>query len=112
MIKNVKCGPASTEEPMQPFMCYSNFHKNVPPSGGHDLKPTGTIFKLVRNIIGTNCLTKFHEDRTINVASRVLKRNNGPPFGAHVFEPTGTIFELVQDIIRTNLLTTFHDDRQ
>ncbi|KAH3869775.1 hypothetical protein DPMN_032946 [Dreissena polymorpha] len=53
--------------------------KKAPPPGGH-----------------------FHEDRTINVASRV---KNAPPPGAHVFEPTGTIFEIAQDIIGTNLLT-------
>ncbi|KAH3740942.1 hypothetical protein DPMN_047659 [Dreissena polymorpha] len=39
---------------------------------------------------------QFHEDRTINVASRLLTR---------------TIFEQVQDIIGTNLLTKFHDAR-
>ncbi|KAH3701482.1 hypothetical protein DPMN_076471 [Dreissena polymorpha] len=62
-------------------------------------------------IIGTNLLTKFHEDRKINVASRVLTRKNAPPPGSHVFYPTGTIFKLVQDIIRMNLLTKFHEDR-
>ncbi|KAH3721509.1 hypothetical protein DPMN_064438 [Dreissena polymorpha] len=86
--------------------------KNAPPPGGHVFKLTATIFKLVRDIIGRNCLTKYHDDRTINVASRVLQRKNAPPPGAHVFEPTGTIFELVQDIIGTNLLTKFHDDGQ
>ncbi|KAH3831589.1 hypothetical protein DPMN_104859, partial [Dreissena polymorpha] len=35
-----------------------------------------TNFKLSRGIIGTNVLTKFHEDRTRNVASRVFKRQN------------------------------------
>ncbi|KAH3720755.1 hypothetical protein DPMN_063658 [Dreissena polymorpha] len=66
------------------------------------------------NIIGTNLLTKFHEDRKINVASRVLTRfnyshirKNAPPPGSHVFKPTGIIFELVQDIIWINLLTKF-----
>ncbi|KAH3797702.1 hypothetical protein DPMN_151288 [Dreissena polymorpha] len=47
----------------------------------------------------------FHEDRTINVASRV---SNAPPPGAHVFDPTKAIFELAQDIIGTNLLTKYH----
>ncbi|KAH3752862.1 hypothetical protein DPMN_187488 [Dreissena polymorpha] len=84
--------------------------KNAPAPGGHVFKATGTIFELVRDIIGTNCLTKFNEDRTIDVASRVFKRRNAPTPGAHVFEPTATIFELVQYIIRTNLLTKFHDD--
>ncbi|KAH3751316.1 hypothetical protein DPMN_185869 [Dreissena polymorpha] len=42
-----------------------------------------------------NLLTKFHEDRTINVASRV---KNAPPFGSHVFQAN------------TNLPTKFHED--
>ncbi|KAH3791931.1 hypothetical protein DPMN_145421 [Dreissena polymorpha] len=72
--------------------------KNSPPSGGHfhhdrkinvasrpskekcpapcgySFKPTGIIFKLVEDIIEMNLLTKFHEDRTINVVSRELTR--------------------------------------
>ncbi|KAH3712116.1 hypothetical protein DPMN_071795 [Dreissena polymorpha] len=64
----------------------------------------------IRNIIGTNLLTKFHEDRKINVASRVLTRKNAPPPGSHVFQPTGIIFKLVQDIIGMNFLTRFHYD--
>ncbi|KAH3873123.1 hypothetical protein DPMN_036349 [Dreissena polymorpha] len=62
-------------------------------------------------IIGTNLLTKFHEDLKIKVASRVLTRKNAPPPGSHVFQPTGIIFELVQDIIGMNLLTKFHEYR-
>ncbi|KAH3885203.1 hypothetical protein DPMN_009196 [Dreissena polymorpha] len=58
--------------------------------------------------LGDNLLTKFHEDRTINVASRV---KNALPPGSHVFQPTGIIFELVQDIIGMNLLTKFREDR-
>ncbi|KAH3787625.1 hypothetical protein DPMN_165752 [Dreissena polymorpha] len=63
------------------------------------------------DIIGTNLLTKFHEDLKINVASRVLTRKNAPPPGSHVFQPTGIIYELVQDIMGMNLLTKFHEDR-
>ncbi|KAH3786714.1 hypothetical protein DPMN_164823 [Dreissena polymorpha] len=54
-----------------------------------------------------NLLTKFHEDRTMNVASRV---KNAPPLGSHVFQANVTIFELIQDINKTNLLTKFHED--
>ncbi|KAH3749158.1 hypothetical protein DPMN_183649 [Dreissena polymorpha] len=57
-----------------------------------------TIFKLVQDIIRMNLLTKFHEDRSINVASRVLTRKNDPP-------PSRSY------IIGTNLLTNFHEDR-
>ncbi|KAH3781507.1 hypothetical protein DPMN_159337 [Dreissena polymorpha] len=62
------------------------------PLGGHVFPPTGPIFKLIQDIIGTNLLTKFHEDRKINVASRVLTRKNVPPPVGHVFQPTGIIF--------------------
>ncbi|KAH3710961.1 hypothetical protein DPMN_070459 [Dreissena polymorpha] len=61
-------------------------------------------------IIGTNLLTKFHEDRKINVASGLLTRKNTPPLGSHFFQAYIIIFELIQDIIETNLLTKFHED--
>ncbi|KAH3713429.1 hypothetical protein DPMN_073222 [Dreissena polymorpha] len=64
-----------------------------------------------------NLLTKFHEDQTINVASRVLTRfyyshlrKNTPPLGSHVFQANVTIFELIQDITENNLLTKLHED--
>ncbi|KAH3813803.1 hypothetical protein DPMN_142272 [Dreissena polymorpha] len=68
-----------------------------PPPGDHVFQATGTIFKHV-DIIGTNLLTKFHDDRTLNVASRVLTKKNSPP----PWRPY---------IIGTNLLTIFHEDR-
>ncbi|KAH3846228.1 hypothetical protein DPMN_088527 [Dreissena polymorpha] len=93
--------------------------KNALPTGGHVFQASGIIFELIQDIIGTNLLTKFHDDRTINVASRVLKRDyticyikNAPPPGGHVFLATDTIFKLIQDIIRTHLLTKFHEDRK
>ncbi|KAH3850200.1 hypothetical protein DPMN_092606 [Dreissena polymorpha] len=44
--------------------------KTAPPTGGHlhedwALNVTSTVFELDRDIIGTNLLTKFHEDQTI-----------------------------------------------
>ncbi|KAH3818483.1 hypothetical protein DPMN_120204 [Dreissena polymorpha] len=103
--------------------------KTAPPLGSHVFQANIIIFKLIQDIIETNLLTKFHEDWTINVASRVLTRKNAPPPwwpyrtinvasiekndpspGGHVFQPTGIIFELVQDIIGMNLLTKFHED--
>ncbi|KAH3885295.1 hypothetical protein DPMN_009288 [Dreissena polymorpha] len=78
---------------------YSHIKKNSPPPGGHVFQPTSIIFKLVQNIIRMHLLTKFHEDKTINVASR-----------AHVFRANVTIFKLIQDIIEINLLTKFHED--
>ncbi|KAH3820630.1 hypothetical protein DPMN_122376 [Dreissena polymorpha] len=87
---------------------FTIIRKNAPPPGGHVFQPTRTIFELVQDIIGTIILvSKFHEDQTINVASR----ENAPPLGGHVFQATGTIFELVQDIIGTNLLAKVHDHR-
>ncbi|KAH3689976.1 hypothetical protein DPMN_191131, partial [Dreissena polymorpha] len=62
------------------------------PAGGHVFQPTGR-FELVQDIIGTNIVTKFHEDRTMNEK-----------------HPLVAIFELSQDIIGTNIVTKFHDD--
>ncbi|KAH3771633.1 hypothetical protein DPMN_172959, partial [Dreissena polymorpha] len=107
--------------------------KNAPPPGGHVFQSKGIIFELVQeifgmnlltkkkapplgsyeliqDIVGTNHLSKFHEDWIINVASRVLTRKNAPPPDGHVFKQTSIIFELVQDIIRINRLTNFHED--
>ncbi|KAH3842238.1 hypothetical protein DPMN_115735 [Dreissena polymorpha] len=79
------------------------YKENCPAPGSHVFQATGTIFELVQNIIGTNLLTKFHDDRTINMASRVLTRfyysyitKNATPLDSHVFTPTGTIFKLSQ----------------
>ncbi|KAH3740073.1 hypothetical protein DPMN_046768 [Dreissena polymorpha] len=89
---------------------YSHIRKNASPLGSHVLQANVTIFKLIQEIIQTNLLTKFHEDWTLNVASRVLTRKTAPPPGGHVFSPIWTIFELVRDINKTNVLTKFHDD--
>ncbi|KAH3838584.1 hypothetical protein DPMN_111992 [Dreissena polymorpha] len=88
---------------------YSHIRKNAPPPGGHVFKPTGIIFELVQDIIGMNLLTKFHEDWTINVASRM---KDAPTLGSHIFQAKVTIFELIQDISGTNLLSKFHEDRK
>ncbi|KAH3689506.1 hypothetical protein DPMN_191522 [Dreissena polymorpha] len=108
--------------------------KNAPPLGSHVFQAKVTIFELIQDIIGTNHLSKLHEDRKINVASReklvqdiigmnlLTKFNedrtinvasrvkNAQPLGSHVFQANVTIFELIQDIIETNLLTKFHED--
>ncbi|KAH3720477.1 hypothetical protein DPMN_063376 [Dreissena polymorpha] len=81
--------------------------KNAPPPDGHVFQPTIIIFELVRDIIGMNLLPKFHEDRTINMASRV---KNAPPLVSHVFQANITIFEFIQDINETNLLTKVNED--
>ncbi|KAH3846338.1 hypothetical protein DPMN_088638 [Dreissena polymorpha] len=73
-------------------------NENARSTGGHVLQATGTTFKSVKNIIGTNLLKKFHDDRTINMASRVFTRKNATP----LWRPY---------IIGTNYLTKFHDDR-
>ncbi|KAH3700009.1 hypothetical protein DPMN_074972 [Dreissena polymorpha] len=91
---------------------YIHIRKNVPPLGSMFFKQTYyetiiylIIFELIQDIFETNLLTKFHEDWTINAASRVLTMKNAPPLGAHVFKATKTIFELIQDIIGTKILT-------
>ncbi|KAH3811227.1 hypothetical protein DPMN_139634 [Dreissena polymorpha] len=88
---------------------YSHIWKNAPPHASHVFQPTETIFKPVQDIIEKNRVTKFYEDQTINVASRVFTMKIARPPGGHVFQLTETIFELVQSIIETNL-TKFHDD--
>ncbi|KAH3892938.1 hypothetical protein DPMN_017074 [Dreissena polymorpha] len=105
---------------LQPYWTINvaSIEKNAPPPGGLVFQPKGIIFELVQDIIGMNLLIKFHEDWTINLASRVLTRfyyshirKNAPPLGSHVFQAKVTIFKLIQDIIGTNLLTKFHEDR-
>ncbi|KAH3789460.1 hypothetical protein DPMN_167641 [Dreissena polymorpha] len=106
--------------------------------GGHVFKATKTIFELIQDIIRTNFLTKFHDDRKINVTSREIapplwwpyiiginlltefhedrtinvasRVKNAPPLGSHVIQANVNIFELIQDIIKKNLLTIFHQD--
>ncbi|KAH3771661.1 hypothetical protein DPMN_172988 [Dreissena polymorpha] len=96
-----------------PDIIGTNLLTNPPPLGVHVFQPTGTVFKLIKDIIGTNLLIKFHEDLTINVASRKKCTANWlpwtniqtkfhddlkiiekcpPPSGGHVFQPTGIIF--------------------
>ncbi|KAH3877948.1 hypothetical protein DPMN_001828 [Dreissena polymorpha] len=87
---------------------YSHIRKNAPPLGSHFFQANIIIFELIQDIIETNLLTKFHEDWTINVASR--GKCHAP--GGHVFKATKTIFKLIQDIIGTNLQTKFPDDRK
>ncbi|KAH3735666.1 hypothetical protein DPMN_042201 [Dreissena polymorpha] len=58
--------------------------KNAPPFGSHVFQANVTIFELIKDIIETNLLNKFHKDWTINVASRVLTRKNAQPLGSHI----------------------------
>ncbi|KAH3809931.1 hypothetical protein DPMN_138313 [Dreissena polymorpha] len=86
---------------------YSHIWKNAPPLGSHVFQAKVTIFELIKDISGMNLLSKFHEDRKINVASR----DKCPASWRPCFSTTGIIFELVQDIIGMNLLTKFHEDQ-
>ena len=79
---------------------YNHTRKSPPPPGSHVFQQARTIFELIRDIVRTNLLTKFHEDWTINVTSRVLTRfyytlkpykENCHAPGGHVFHSTGTI---------------------
>ncbi|KAH3841163.1 hypothetical protein DPMN_114621 [Dreissena polymorpha] len=69
-----------------------------------------TIFELVKDIIDTNLLTKFHEDQTINVNFKVLTRKHVSTPGSDIVQTTETIFELVKFINGKHFLTKFHDD--
>ncbi|KAH3857359.1 hypothetical protein DPMN_099966 [Dreissena polymorpha] len=105
--------------------------KNAPPLGSHVFQAKVTIFELIQDIIKTNLLTKFHENWTINVASRCAQfahlrgetnvlskfhenwaknRKMPCPLVAMFFHRIPTIFKLVRDINKTNVLTNFHDD--
>ncbi|KAH3809976.1 hypothetical protein DPMN_138358 [Dreissena polymorpha] len=100
--------------------------KTAPPTGGHI---GHKIFELDRDFIGTKLLTKFHEDRTINVASRVFTNKydgQRPVTKAHLSNQgctgVGTGDGLggtqkvtsrdvtSQDIITKKLLSKFHED--
>ncbi|KAH3714642.1 hypothetical protein DPMN_057331 [Dreissena polymorpha] len=142
------------------FTCFHYIHieKTAPPPGGHVFQMFTTIFSRIRDIHitnaknvtsrvknhsppgghETNVLTKFQDDWTKHVTSRVFTcfhyihiektapplgghakivtsrvftRNTAPPPGGHVFQQTGTIFELNKHIIKTNILTNFELSR-
>ncbi|KAH3869521.1 hypothetical protein DPMN_032690 [Dreissena polymorpha] len=61
---------------------YSHIRKNAQPLGSHGFQANVTIFELIQDIIETNLLIKFHEDWTINVASRELTRQMLTPHNA------------------------------
>ncbi|KAH3868428.1 hypothetical protein DPMN_031575 [Dreissena polymorpha] len=105
--------------------------KTAPPTGGHVFQHTGTTFELNKDIIkthiltnfelgrdfiGAKLLTKFHEDGTRNVASRVftskcLRTDGYTTDKDRAFKVQGTgLFCAAQDIIRTNVLTQFHEE--
>ncbi|KAH3817188.1 hypothetical protein DPMN_118718 [Dreissena polymorpha] len=88
------------------FTCFHYVHieKTTTPTGGHVFSPIWTIFKLVRDINKTNetnVLTKFHEDWTKNVTSRVITYF----YYIHIEKTAPPL-----DINKTNVLTKFHDD--
>ncbi|KAH3742168.1 hypothetical protein DPMN_048904 [Dreissena polymorpha] len=80
-----------------PTTFFNRTRKNVPPPGSHVFQPTSIIFELFHDIIWMNLLTKFHEDRTITVASKEMSRPLTPCFSS-------------KHIIETNILTKFHED--
>ncbi|KAH3846539.1 hypothetical protein DPMN_088841 [Dreissena polymorpha] len=100
--------------------------KNAPPLDSHVFQANVTIFEHIQDIIETNLLAKFHEDWTINVASRVLTRfsqgkKTAPPPGGHVFQAITSIYELAKNVTfrvkmtppgcnKTTVLTKFHED--
>ncbi|KAH3715063.1 hypothetical protein DPMN_057767 [Dreissena polymorpha] len=96
----------------------SHIRKNAPPLGSHVFQ-ANNYFQTYPRFIETNLLTKFHEDWTINVASRVLTKKNAPPLVAIVLTKKNALppwwpcfstnwHQLVQDIIGMNLLTEFY----
>ncbi|KAH3878930.1 hypothetical protein DPMN_002831 [Dreissena polymorpha] len=105
---------------IQLFTCFHYIHieKTAPPPDGHVFPPIMTIFELPRNVtsrvghvffLETNVLTKFYEDWTKNVTSRVFTCFHYKHID-HVFSPIWTISELFQDNNATSVFTKFHDD--
>ncbi|KAH3838438.1 hypothetical protein DPMN_111847 [Dreissena polymorpha] len=88
---------------------------DLQPSLSDLLFPLTEYFKLYTIIVFY--LTKFHDDWTKNVTSRVFTcfayiniEKTAPLPGGYVFSPIWTIFKLVRDINKTNFLTKFYDD--
>ncbi|KAH3693068.1 hypothetical protein DPMN_193405 [Dreissena polymorpha] len=80
--------------------------KNAPPPGGHIFQQTRTIFEIIHNIISTIVLTKFHEDLTINMTSKVLTRKKGAPglvMGPCIVEIDRIVIREVQYQLEVNL---------
>ncbi|KAH3852961.1 hypothetical protein DPMN_095482 [Dreissena polymorpha] len=76
--------------------------KKCPALGSYVFQANVTIFELIQDIIETNLLTIFHEDLTINVASRVLTRNVNARTNPKTSPEQSAIFQLVQEINKTN----------
>ncbi|KAH3840354.1 hypothetical protein DPMN_113801 [Dreissena polymorpha] len=107
--------------------------KTAPPPGGHVFPPIMTIFELVRDnnkIDKTHILTKFYEDWTKNVTSKVFTcfhyihiKKTAPPPGGDFHDDwaefvTSRVLKMNNApppwrpyFIWTNFLTNFHEDR-
>ncbi|KAH3778344.1 hypothetical protein DPMN_179799 [Dreissena polymorpha] len=89
------------------FICFHiyTYIENCPAPGGLVFSPIWTIFELVRDIIETNVLTKFHD-----VWAKIMgiKCNF---YSVYKVFLSLTYFELGRGIIGTNVLTKFHEDR-
>ncbi|KAH3737686.1 hypothetical protein DPMN_044279 [Dreissena polymorpha] len=75
--------------------------KNAPPPGGNVFQPTGIIF--------INLLTKFHEDWTINVASR---EKCPAPWQTWFFKQRLPFFNSSEISVGKNILSKFHEERK
>ncbi|KAH3848226.1 hypothetical protein DPMN_090585 [Dreissena polymorpha] len=99
-----KTAPPPGGHVFPPIMIIFELAKNVTSTVGHVFLPIRTIFKLNRHIQKTHVLTKFHEDWTKNVTSRVftcfhyihIEKTAPPTWRPYINE--------------TNVLTKFHDD--
>ena len=70
--------------------------------------PTWPIFKLVRDFIKANSLTKSHEYQTENVAPKVYTRFFQDLTWWPSFWPNVTHFQTCQRFLQANILTKFH----
>ncbi|KAH3808152.1 hypothetical protein DPMN_136503 [Dreissena polymorpha] len=79
------------------------------PPFGSCFQSTGTMFKIIQDIIGTNLLTTFHEDRTINVASKVLTEKCPSPMRPY-FSTSLNHFSTRPRYHWANLLSKFREE--
>ncbi|KAH3730548.1 hypothetical protein DPMN_056538 [Dreissena polymorpha] len=89
---------------------HSHIRNNPPPPAGHVFQQTRTFFELIKDIIRKNLLTKYHDDRSINVASRVLTLKIHRPWRS-CSSTNQSHFRTRPRYHCTNLRTKVHDDR-
>ncbi|KAH3816137.1 hypothetical protein DPMN_117646 [Dreissena polymorpha] len=107
---------ASIRERVNKLFLLYKYMENAPPPGGYVFYRSESFLNSTVISEKHHVLTKFHEDWTKHLTSRVftcfhyIHIEKTAPSPGGLFLPICTIFELVQDINETNVLTKFHND--